>query len=220
MLTTQGHKPEARLQLAAYAAETGNPELAIHVYELAAIDNDELQFFITSLIQAKLQANDFIGAQNDIEALFLQKPNWLERQKPFLQSLRAISTYGLYRPDLGDIYLEEFSSAYATQPAMLLNTIKELRRIGVPEKAQQLLEIGLHTSPNHPELLAQIIELSIEKNSYEKLEDHIRRFLDLRRPNKEFSKRILSTIRLNPNLFAATTERNRLIRELRSIIQN
>ena len=95
--------------------------------------------------------------------------------------------------------MEEFSSAYAMQPAMLLDAAKELRRIGVSEKAHQLLSIGLHSSENHPELLAQMIDLSIENNSYDQLEEYLRRFLNLRRPDIDF-KRILSAIRLNPNL--------------------
>lgn len=65
-----------------------------------------------------------------------------------------------------------------------------------------------------------MIDLSIENNSYDQLEEYLRRFLNLRRPDIGFAKRILSAIRLNPNLFAENAERNELIHNLRSIIQN
>lgn len=220
MIKTQSHKPDARLQLAAYAAETGNTQLAMAIYEMAAIDSDALQPFILSLIRSKLRANDFNGAQKDIEALLTQQPNWLEVQKPYLKSLQAICSYGLYRPDLGEIYMKEFSTAYANQPNKLLEAAKELLRIEERDKAYELLNFGLQFSQNHPELLALSISLSIDQNSYEKWEDRLRRFLNLRRPDKDFAKRILDATRFNPQLFEDLTERTQQMDRLRSIIQD
>lgn len=220
MILNQGDDSDARLQLAAYAAETGNPELAVRAYELAAIDAEPLQPFIISLIQARLKTDDFAGALEDIEAVFSQDPDWLDLQRPFLQGFRAVSAYGLYRPDLGDIYLEDYRSAYAGQPALILNIAMELSRIGQKEEALQLLETGLHFAPNHPQLLAEAIDLSIGSGSYGHLEERLQRYLALRRPDKAFARRALNAVKLNRHLTGGTSEDDQLTGNLQDIIGN
>lgn len=220
MIEAYGDEPQARLELAAYAVETGDPQLATYAYELAAINGEPLETYITSLIKAKLQANEFSGALGYIESILNQNPDWLKSKEPLLQGLRALCAYGLYRPDLGDIYISKFISAYSDRPALMVYFAQEMSRLGEKSKALQLLETALQFTENHPELLALTIDFSIEDGSSKHLEERLRRLLELRNPSKEFAERALNAVKKNTYYTSHSTDRTKLIDELQAVVEN
>lgn len=220
MVEAQGHKHQARLELATYAVETANPQLAMQIYELAAIHADQLEPFLLSLIKAKLKAGDYSGALEDIEVMFDQNPYWLERQKPLLQGFRALCAYALYRPDLGDIYIIDFTNAYKDKPSTILYIAKELNKVGEKNKALELAEIALQYSERHPGLLALAVYLSIEITSSNHLEEYLLRFLELRKPDKEFAKQALEAVNKREYLANHSIDRKQLLNKLQMLIDD
>ena len=125
-------------QLANFAASTGKINIAQYCYELALEKNYALENFALSLIESHISVNDYMGAVNFSEELLLENPKWLRNQWPIFSSLRALALFGLKRPDLGEIYLEEFLSEPDTTSDTLVAVASKFSRKNMFLQAQRI----------------------------------------------------------------------------------
>ena len=94
--------------LANFAADTGNIDLARRTYEEALENEFAVDAFALLLVESHLVSKDYHGAISFSEELLKERPDWLTQRWAIFNSLRAVASYGINRPDLGEIYLQHF----------------------------------------------------------------------------------------------------------------
>ena len=140
-------------QLANFAASTGKINIAQFCYELALEKDYELENFALSLVEAHISNKDFTGAINFSEELLLENPQWLKVHWSIFSSLRALASYGLNRPDLGEIYLEEFLSEPKITTNTLVAVAKRFSTNQMYQQAQKILDFAYSNDENNQRVL-------------------------------------------------------------------
>ena len=204
-------------QLANFAASTGKINIAQYCYELALEKDYELENFALTLVEAHISKKDFAGAINFSEELLLENPLWLKDQWPIFSSLRALASYGLNRPDLGEIYLEEFLSEPDLSVDTLVAVAKRFTSNQMYQQAQRILDLAYSNDENNQRVLNSLIEVNLKLGMTQNLGDQIKKLLQTRRPDKELLKDAYN--RLGSDLFIFTQNRSSILMELGAILR-
>ena len=146
-----------------------------------------------------------------------ENPNWLKAQWPIFSSLRALAFYGLNRPDLGDIYLEEFINEPKINTGTLVAVAKSFTTNKMYQQAQRILDLAYTKDENNQRVLNNRIKVNLELGMTQDLGNQIRKLLQTRRPDKELLKEAYN--RLGSDLFIFTKNRNAILIELGAIIR-
>ena len=204
-------------KLANFAASSGRINIAQYCYELALEKNYELENFALTLVEAHISKKDYSGAINFSEELLIENPKWLKAQWSIFSSLRALASYGLNRPDLGEIYLEEFLS----EPNLTTNTLvavaKRFTSNQMYQQAQKILDLAYSNDENNQRVLNSLIEVNLKLGMTQNLGDQIKKLLQTRRPDKELLKDAYN--RLGSDLFIFTQNRSSILMELGAILR-
>ena len=204
-------------KLANFAASSGRINIAQYCYELALEKNYELENFALTLVEAHISKKDYSGAINFSEELLIENPKWLKAQWSIFSSLRALASYGLNRPDLGEIYLEEFLS----EPNLTTNTLvvvaKRFTSNNMYPQAQKILDLAYSNDENNQRVLNSLIEVNLKLGMTKKLGEQIKKLLQTRRPDRELLKD--SYNRLGSDLFIFTENRTSILMELGAILR-
>ena len=204
-------------QLANFAASTGKINIAQYCYELALEKDYELENFALTLVEAHISNKDFAGAINFSEELLLENPLWLKDQWPIFSSLRALASYGLNRPDLGEIYLEEFLSEPDLNADTLVAVANRFSNNDMYQQAQRILDLAYSNDENNQRVLNSLIEVNLKLGMTQNLGDQIKKLLQTRRPDKELLKDAYN--RLGSDLFIFTQNRSSILMELGAILR-
>ncbi|MGB0374861.1 MAG: tetratricopeptide repeat protein [Opitutales bacterium] len=204
-------------QLANFAASTGKINIAQFCYELALEKDYALENFALTLIEAHIANKDFEGAVDFSEELLQENPKWLKVQWPIFSSLRALAFYGLNRPDLGDIYIEEFLNESKITTGTLVAVAKRFTTNQMYQQAQRILDLAYTRDENNQRVLNNLIKVNLELGMTQDLGDQIRKLLQTRRPDKELLKEAYN--RLGSDLFIFTKNRNAILIELGAILR-
>ena len=205
-------------QLANFAAATtGKINIAQYCYELALEKNYELENFALTLVEAHISNKDFAGAINFSEELLLENPVWLKAQWSIFSSLRALASYGLNRPDLGEIYLEEFLSEPNNTTDTLVAVANRFTSNKMYQQAQKILDLAYSNDKNNQRVLNSLIEVNLKLGMTQNLGDQIKKLLQTRRPDKELLKDAYN--RLGGDLFIFTQNRSSILMELGAILR-
>ena len=204
-------------QLANFAASTGKINIAQYCYELALEKDYELENFALTVVEAHISSKDFIGAVNFSEELLLENPKWLKAQWSIFSSLRALASYGLNRPDLGEIYLEEFLSEPNITSDTLVAVAKRFNDNQMYPQAQKILDLAYTNDEKNQRVLNSLIKVNLELGMTQDLGDQIKQLLQTRRPDKELLKDAYN--RLGSDLFIFTRNRTTILMELGAILR-
>ena len=204
-------------QLANFAASTGKINIAQFCYELALEKDYELENFALSLVETHISNKDFTGAINFSEELLLENPQWLKVHWSIFSSLRALASYGLNRPDLGEIYLEEFLSEPKITTNTLVSVAKRFSTNQMYLQAQRILDFAYSNDENNQRVLNSLIEVNLKLGMTQNLGDQIKKLLQTRRPDKELLKEAYN--RLGSDLFIFTQNRSSILMELGAILR-
>ena len=207
----------AIFKLANFAASTGKINIAQYCYELALEKDYELESFALTLVEAHISNKDFAGAINFSEELLLENPLWLKDQWPIFSSLRALASYGLNRPDLGEIYLEEFLSEPDLSVDTLVAVAKRFTSNQMYQQAQRILDLAYSNDENNQRVLNSLIEVNLKLGMTQNLGDQIKKLLQTRRPDKELLKDAYN--RLGSDIFIFTQNRSSILMELGAILR-
>lgn len=214
----QFRKDEKALQaLANFAADTGNIELARRTYEEALENEFAIDAFALLLIEAHLVDKDYDGALSFAEELLKEKPEWLAKRWAIFQSLRAVASYGVNRPDLGEIYLQSFIEDKSTQPSSHLAVARRFNNIDRSQQARKILLEAYQTAPSNQKILSELIRVELKLGNTENLNRLLTRFIQMRRPEMEIL--VEAYHKLGSDRFIFTPERESLLLELSAILR-
>ena len=205
-------------QLANFAASTGKINIAQFCYELALEKDYELGNFALTLVEAHISTKDYDAAVTFSEELLLENPKWLQGQWPIFSSLRALASYGLNRPDLGEIYLEEFLSEPRITSETLVAVADRFTANQMHQQAQKILDFAYTNDTNNQRILNNLIKVNLELGMTQDLGDQIKKLLQTRRPDKELLRDAYN--RLGSDLFIFTKNRNAILMELGAILRD
>jgi tetratricopeptide (TPR) repeat protein len=203
--------------IANFAADSGNIQLARHCYEEALESEFEIDSFALLMIETHLVDSDFEGALSFAEELDKERPDWLIKRRDVFNSLRAVASYGINRPDFGDIYLNEFLSGENIGPQQFFAVARRLIKIEQPHKARRVLVKAFELTPTNQMVLAELIKIELQLGYTENLNNLLKRFLQMRRPQPEI---IVEAYRkLGSDRFIFTPNRESLLIDLSTMIR-
>lgn len=203
--------------LANFAADTGNIELARRTYEEALENEFAIDAFALLLIEAHLVDTDYNGALSFAEELLKEKPEWLSKRWAIFQSLRAVASYGVNRPDLGEIYLQAFIEDKTSQPSSHLAVARRFNNIDRSQQARKILLEAYQMAPSNQKILSELIRVELKLGNTENLNRLLTRFIQMRRP--EMDLLVEAYRKLGSDRFIFTPERESLLLELSAILR-
>lgn len=204
-------------QLANFAASTGKIKISQFCYELALEKDYDLENFALSLIEAHISVDDYTGAVNFSEELIEENPKWLKNQWPIFSSLRALASYGLNRPDLGEIYLGEFLSNENIKTQTYAAVAKRFFDNEMYSQAQKILETAYELEENSQRILNDLIRVNLKLGNTDNLGVQIKKLLQTRRPDKKLLQEAYD--QLGSDLFIFTNNRSAILMELNAILR-
>ncbi|MGJ8650432.1 MAG: tetratricopeptide repeat protein [Opitutaceae bacterium] len=209
---------ESALQkLANFAADTGNIDLARRTYEEALENEFSIEAFALLLIEAHLVHKDYTGALSFSEELLKERPEWLSARWAIFNSLRAVASYGSNRPDLGEIYLQDFIDEATNQPQTFLAVSRRFNNIDRPQQARKILSVAYQLTPTNQMILSELIRVELELGNTENLNKLLTRLLQMRRPQMDLLSEAYT--KLGSDRFIFTPDRESLLLQLSSILR-
>ena len=212
----RGDEP-ALQSLANFAADTGNIDLARRTYEEALENEFAIDAFSLLLIEAHLVDKDFEGALNFSEELLKERPDWLTLRWAIFSSLRAVASYGINRPDLGEIYLQDFIDSAGTQAQTYMAVSRRFTNIDRIQQARKVLTLAYQKAPTNQKILSELIRAELSLGNTENLSLLLSRFLQMRRPQMDLLTEAYS--KLGSDRFIFTPDRQSLLLQLSAILR-
>lgn len=209
---------EGALQaLANFGADTGNIELARRTYEEALENEFDIDSFALLLIEAHLVSKDYNGALSFAEELIKENPEWLTKRRAIFQSLRAVASYGINRPDEGEIYLQDFVDEAGTPAQTYLAVARRFTNIDRAPQARKILLTAYQLAPSNQKILSELIRIELELGNTENLNRLLTRFLQMRRPQTDLL--VEAYRKLGSDRFIFTPDRESLLLELSALLR-
>lgn len=209
---------ESALQaLANFGADTGNIELTRRTYEEALENEFNIDSFALLLIEAHLVSKDYNGALSFAEELIKENPEWLTKRRAVFQSLRAVASYGINRPDEGEIYLQDFVDEHGTAPQTYLAVARRFTNIDRAPQARKILSAAYQLAPSNQKVLSELIRVELELGNTENLNRLLTRFLQMRRPQTDLL--VEAYRKLGSDRFIFTQDRESLLLELSALLR-
>ena len=203
--------------LANFAADTGNIDLARRTYEEALENEFAINPFALLLIEAHLVYQDYQGALDFSEELIKERPDWLSQNWPLFSSLRAVASYGMNRPDLGEIYLQEFVDGITNNPKTYIAVARRFTEIERHQQARKVLTIAYEKAPTNQKILSQLIRTELTVGNTENLNRLLSRLLQMRRPEMDLLSEAYT--KLGSDRFIFTPNRQNLLLQLSALLR-
>ena len=203
--------------LANFAADTGNIDLARRTYEEALENEFAINPFALLLIEAHLVDQDYQGAIDFSEELIKERPDWLSQNWPLFSSLRAVASYGMNRPDLGEIYLQEFVDGITNNPKTYIAVARRFTEIERHQQARKVLTIAYEKAPTNQKILSQLIRTELTVGNTENLNRLLSRLLQMRRPEMDLLSEAYT--KLGSDRFIFTPNRQNLLLQLSALLR-
>jgi Tfp pilus assembly protein PilF len=214
----QFRNDEPALQsLANFAADTGNIDLARRTYEEALENEFAIDTFALLLIEAHLVDKDYQGALDFSEELVTERPDWLTQRWAIFNSLRAVASYGMNRPDLGEIYLQDFVDDKNNQPQTYMAVSSRFTKIDRHQQARKILNLAYEKAPTNQKVLSELIRVELTLGHTENLNRLLSRLLQMRRPQMDLLADAYT--KLGSDRFIFTPDRQSLLIQLSAILR-
>jgi Tfp pilus assembly protein PilF len=203
--------------LANFAADTGNIDLARRTYEEALENEFSIDAFALLLIEAHLVDKDYQGALQFSEELLKERPDWLTPRWGIFNSLRAVASYGVNRPDLGEIYLQDFINEDNNQPQTYLAVARRFTNIDRHQQARRVLMVAYQKAPTNQKILSELIRTELVLGNTENLNRLLSRLLQMRRPQMDLL--VEAYRKLGSDRFIFTPDRESLLLQLSALLR-
>jgi len=203
--------------LANFAADTGNIDLARRTYEEALENEFAVDAFALLLVESHLVSKDYQGAISFSEELLKERPDWLTQRWAIFNSLRAVASYAINRPDLGEIYLQHFIDEANNPPQTYLAVARRFSDTDRSPQAQKILSTAYQRTPANQKILSELIRVELELGNTENLNRLLTRLLQMRRPQMELIVEAYN--KLGSDRFLFTPSRETLLLQLSAILR-
>jgi predicted Zn-dependent protease len=214
----QFRNDEPALQsLANFAADTGNIDLARRTYEEALENEFGIDSFALLLIEAHLVNKDYQGALDFSEELVGERPDWLTQRWAIFNSLRAVASYAMNRPDLGEIYLQDFVDDKNNQAQTYMAVSRRFTNIDRHQQARKILTLAYEKAPTNQKVLSELIRIELSLGYTENLNRLLSRLLQMRRPQIDLLADAYA--KLGSDRFIFTPDRQSLLLQLSAILR-
>ncbi|MEM1223556.1 MAG: hypothetical protein AAGH40_12440 [Verrucomicrobiota bacterium] len=208
---------DALQALANFGADTGNVELSRRTYEEALENEFPIDPFALLLIEAHLVSKDYTGALSFAEELLKERPDWLNQRWSIFNSLRAVASYGTNRPDLGEIYLQDFLDGQNNPSQTFLAVARRFVKIDRQQQAKKVLAIANQRFPENQKILSELIRVELALGSTDNLNRLLTKLLQMRRPEMELLENAYQ--KLGSDRFIFTPDRESLLIQLSAILR-
>lgn len=203
--------------IANFAADTGNYQLARRTYEEALENEFSIDAFALLLIESHLVDEDYEGALEFCEELLKERPDWLMARWAVFNSLRAVASYAINRPDLGDIYLQDFLKEASNAAETFLAVARRFQNIDRIQQTRRVLMVAYENNPSNQKVLSELIRAELDLGNTENLNELITKLLQMRRPQMNL---IADAYRkLGSDRFIFTPSREALLLQLGSVLR-
>lgn len=217
-LLKQFSDDQAALQaLANFAADSGDVEIARRTYEEALEREFDIDSFALLLVEAHLVSRDFQGALNFAEELIKERPDWLEERMSIFNSLRSVASFGISRPDLGEIYLKKFISEANNQAGTYLAVARRFNSVDRPEQARKVLFAAYENLPLNQKVLTELIRVELELGNTDYLSSLLTRLLQMRRPQMDLL--LEAYLKIGSDRFIFADNREGMLLQLSAILR-
>jgi Tfp pilus assembly protein PilF len=203
--------------LANFAADTGNINLARRTYEEALENEFAINPFALLLVEAHLVDKDYQGALDFSEELIKERPDWLSQRWGLFSSLRAVAAYGLNRPDLGEIYLQEFVDGKNNNPQTYIAVSRRFTEIDRYQQARKVLTVAYEKAPTNQKILSELIRAELSVGNTENLNRLLSRLLQMRLPEMDLLSEAYT--KLGSDRFIFTPNRQNLLLQLSALLR-
>ena len=129
--------------------------------------------------------------------------------KTLLNSLRSLAAFGLNRPDLGDIYLNEFINKTNFNSTIFVAVAERFSSNGMHSQAKRVLEKAYRIDPTNQRVLNNLIQTNLILGDTKDISSQLRRLMTKRRPNKALLLDAYN--RLGSDLFLFTENRRAIL---------
>ncbi len=207
----------ALLEFANFAAKTGKVELSERIQMLALENGFEIDVFSILLLEAYIFSGDYDGALNFSEDLIEKQPEWLTDRWSIFNGLRSVAAYNAGRPDLGEVYLQNFLEETNHRPQTYLSIANHFSTIGRVPQARKILTVAYQQIPKNQKILSELIKVELRLGNSEKLSELLIKLLKMRRP--QISLLAEAYRELGSDRFIFTENRETLLLQLGAILR-
>ena len=207
----------AFLEFAAYASGAGNTDLAQRIHTVALEKGFDIDIFTILLIETYFVNKDYSTALDFSEDLIEQKPEWLTKRWAVFNGLRSLAAFAEGRPDLGEIYLQNFLKDTNQKPQTYLTIANHFLTISRTPQARKILVTAYQQIPKNQRILSELIKLELELGNTEKIYELLTRLLKMRRPQIELIAKAYRN--LGSDRFIFTPNRDILLLQLGAILR-
>ena len=212
-----GKDKAALLDFANFAAKTGKVDLAKRIQTIALENEFDIDKFTLLLLEAYIFSKDYTGAVNFSEDLIEKQPEWLTDQWPIFNGLRSVAAYNTGRPDLGEIYLQNFLEETNHTPQTYLSIANHFLTIGRVPQARKILTVAYQQIPKNQRILSELIKVELKLGNTEKLSELLTQLLKMRRP--QISLLAEAYHELGSDRFIFTKNREILLLQISAILR-
>ena len=207
----------AMLEFANFSAKTGNVELTRRIYELALENEFDIGRFSILLMESHLASEDYEGCLSFCEELIKEQPEWLTEHWAIFNGYRAVASFAVKRPDLGEIYLQHFLDETKNKPQAHLNVASNFSAIERNQQAHKVLTAAYKQAPTNQKILTELIKVELKLGNTENLSQLLTRLLQMRRPQKELL--IDAYHKLGSDRFIFTQNRETLLLQIGAFLR-
>ncbi len=206
----------ALLALADFAANTGDPQLALRIYDHTKSNNLNWDGAALMTVEACIVAKDYQGALTLVRDLLKENPEWGKRFYSVFNGLQSIAHYGLGDAEAGQLFLNNFLKQDNVRADNLIAVSKRLLSVGAKAQARKVLDQAVQADALNQAALTSLVQLDLELNNSAALAANVRKLLTMRKP----SQAVLSAAfaELGSDLFLFSPERTGLLQDLRAAL--
>lgn len=208
---------DAMKQLANFAADTGNSELAEKTYDIAVEQSFEMDVFALLLLESFITNKDYLAAQSLADSFYEDNPEWLAERWSIFSALRAVISSAHNGSGKGNpAYLNDFLSDPSNKPQTYLAVARRFTANNCDKEAFEVLSVANKEHPSNQKVTTEFIQCCLKLERLEEATPSLKRLLAMRRPDKDLLSEALLLLKDAPSVSA---DKKALILEIEATLQ-
>lgn len=206
-------KTDALLALGNFAVNTGDPKLALRVYEHCKSHDLPWDSAALMAVEAHVVAGQYSAALNMVRDLQRENPDWNKRYAIVFNGIQAVAHYGLGDAEAAQLFLNNYLSQPNLRADNLVAVSKRLLAVGAKPQARQVLDQAVQADALNQAALSNLIRLDLDINHSAQLATNVRKLLGMRRPSTDLLRDAYR--RLGSDAFLFAPERTALLQDIK-----